>query len=380
MASIIEKAKDVLGMGEKVRYAIVGLGDISQARLMPGVKHTGNSEMVALVSGDPKKTQELCKMYDIKDSYSYEQFDQMIASKTVDAIYLGTPNWRHAEFAVPALKAGIHVLLEKPMEVNEAKCKEILDAQKSSGAKLLIAYRLHFDPATISAIERVRKGDLGQVHMFSSMFGQNVKPENHRVQNGVLAGPIYDIGIYPINAARNLFGAEPIEVSAVGLRHPESEFPKDFDDTVAITLVFPENKVAQCVVSFYCNMVDNYTIAGTKGSIHMSHAFLFSGLEFAPLVEGDKRTNVKFQDTDQFGGELKYFSDCILKNAEVEADGEEGWCDVRILEAVVKALETKSPQKLAPYTRSKWVTMAQEEKLRPVNPPKREVNPTAPAK
>lgn len=82
---------------------------------------------------------------------------------------MATPNFRHAEFAVPALKAGVHVLLEKPMEISSEKCQEIMEAQKSSNAKLMIAYRLHFEPATIAAIERVRNGDLGQVHMFTSV-------------------------------------------------------------------------------------------------------------------------------------------------------------------------------------------------------------------
>ena len=76
---------------------------------------------------------------------------------------MATPNWRHAEFAIPALKAGIHVLLEKPMEISSALCKEIMEAQKTSSAKLMVAYRLHFEPATIAAIEKVRSGDLGQV-------------------------------------------------------------------------------------------------------------------------------------------------------------------------------------------------------------------------
>ena len=110
--------KEALGLGsaKKIRYAIVGLGDISQEDMMPGVEHTGNSEMTALVSSDPAKTARLAEKYGVKATYSYEQFNEAIHSGIFDAIYLATPNWRHAEFIVPALKAGIHVLAEKPLE------------------------------------------------------------------------------------------------------------------------------------------------------------------------------------------------------------------------------------------------------------------------
>ena len=82
------------------------------------------------------------------------------------------------------LFAGYHVLLEKPMEVTEADCEAILAAQKKSGAKLMIAYRLHHEPGTLDVIDRVRKGDFGDPRIFSSVFTQNIKPENHRSKQG----------------------------------------------------------------------------------------------------------------------------------------------------------------------------------------------------
>jgi predicted dehydrogenase len=145
----------------KVRYAIVGLGDIAQEDMMPGVDHTGNSEITALMTSDPVKADELGKKYGVEAVFGYEQFSEALSSKTFDAIYLATPNWRHAEFIVPALEAGIHVLTEKPLEVSTAKCREILDAEAVSRAKLMVAYRLHFEPATIDTIEKIRDGLLG---------------------------------------------------------------------------------------------------------------------------------------------------------------------------------------------------------------------------
>src|SRR6201996_8095224 len=136
--------KEVLGLDseKKIRYAIVGLGDIAQEDMMPGVEHTGNSSITALVTSDPTKASELGEKYNVEATFTYEEFDRALQSRTFDAIYLATPNWRHAEFIVPALNGGIHVLTEKPLEVSTEKCQEILAAEKNSKAKLMVAYRL----------------------------------------------------------------------------------------------------------------------------------------------------------------------------------------------------------------------------------------------
>jgi predicted dehydrogenase len=353
-----------LGAGKKVRYGFVALGDIAQEAMLPGVGHTGNSEITALVTGDPEKARGVGRQYGVEDSYGYDQFEQMLRSGKVDAIYLATPNWRHAEFAVPALRAGIHVLLEKPMEISTAACREIMEAQKASGAKLMVAYRLHFEPATLDLIGKIRDGELGEMTLFNSTFIQMVDPQNHRAKNGVEAGPIFDMGPYPVNAARYVFGAEPTEVvSAIGTRHPQAGLG-DFDDTVAVTLRFPEGRIAQFMLSYYGNTLDSYVVAGTKGSVQMNPGYMYGQPLEQMVTIGQSKTTKSFKNTDHFGGELKYFSDCILNDRQPEPDGEEGYADVRVLEGIVRALESGKPQVLEPFTRSRRIdTDAQKETL-----------------
>jgi predicted dehydrogenase len=353
-----------LGTGKKVRYGFVALGDIAQEAMLPGVGHTGNSEITALVTGDPEKARGVGRQYGVEDSYGYDQFEQMLRSGKVDAIYLATPNWRHAEFAVPALRAGIHVLLEKPMEISTAACREIMEAQKASGAKLMVAYRLHFEPATLDLIGKIRDGELGEVNLFNSTFIQMVDPQNHRAKNGVEAGPIFDMGPYPVNAARYVFGAEPTEVvSAIGTRHPQAGLG-DFDDTVAVTLRFPEGRIAQFMLSYYGNTLDSYVVAGTKGSVQMNPGYMYGQPLEQMVTIGQSKTTKNFKNTDHFGGELKYFSDCILNDRQPEPDGEEGYADVRVLEGIVRALESGKAQVLEPFTRSRRIdTDAQKETL-----------------
>jgi predicted dehydrogenase len=364
--------REALGLSSetKIRYAIVGVGDIAQEDMMPGVDHTGNSKMTALITSDSNKAAELGAKYDVQ-TFNYEQFDAALRSGAFDAIYLATPNWRHAEFIVPALKAGIHVLSEKPLEVSTEKCKEILEAEKSSNAKLMVAYRLHFEPATLDSIDVVRSGELGHVHLFASTFTQSVDPANHRVHSGELAGPVLDMGPYPVNAARYIFGEEPTEVvSAVGTKHPESGFDQDFFDTVAVTLRFPGERLAQFNLSYFGNPANSFMAIGEKGSVELDPCYTFGkGLEQTISI-GEKKSTKSFKNTDHFGGEMKYFSDCILNGADPEPDGAEGFADVRVLEAIVEALKTGGPVKLEPFTRSKRIdTEAQRVMLSAVSTP-----------
>ena len=361
-----------LESGTKVRYGIVALADIAQENLMPGVAHTGNSVITALVTGDPKKAAEVAKQYDVPPDavYGYDDFAALLTSGKVDAVYIATPNWRHAEFAVPALKAGVHVLLEKPMEVSVAKCQQILDAQEASpGVKLMVAYRLHFEPATVALVDLMRSGKLGAIRSFASVFAQNVQPDNHRAQHGVLAGPLFDMGPYPLNAVRNLFEAEPTEAFALAARHPDSQLG-NLDDTVAVTLRFPGDRLAQFTVSYVGNSIDTYTVIGSKGSVEVQPAFMFGKpLSYTTKI-GEAESTETFKSTDHFGGELKYFSDCILNGANPEPDGHEGLLDVRVLEAVVESINTARPVAIPPAERPRRIDVKQVQKLSPVSPPK----------
>lgn len=368
--SAVSTITSALGLGKKkIRYAIVGLGDISQASMMPGVAHTGNSEITALVTDDAEKARKLGKMYGVEATYRYDQFDELLASGLIDAIYLGTPNWRHAEFAIPALKAGIHVLSEKPLEISTEKAEAIRDAERASSAKLMTAYRLHFEPSTLDAIRCIRAGELGDLVAFTSCFMQKLDPANHRAKNGVVGGPLFDMAPYPINATRYLFGAEPIEVvAAAASRHADSGFP-DLDDTYAVTLRFPGDRLAQFTVSYYANNVDSLTISGTKGSIHMDPAYGFGDAMEQRVTIGEKKSHESFKPTDQFGGEMRYFSDCILEDRDPEPDAEEGLADLRVIEGVLEALKTGKAVTLPAFHRSRRISPDQEQTLSPIKVP-----------
>ena len=243
------------------------------------------------------------------------------------------------------------------MAVSVQECERIIAASERSGAKLMVAYRLHFEPGTLKAIERVRAGEIGTIRFFNSSFSQQVSGQNHRAKHGFWAGPVPDMGPYPLNMVRNLFGAEPIEVSATGVCTDPERFidadGKPFDDTVAVTLKFEAERVAAFALSYNGGDVDEYRIVGNKGDLYSNPAYQVGTAIAHELTVAKKKSSESFKKTDHFGGELKYFSECILEDKNPEPDGQEGMLDVRVLAAIEQALKTGTTQNLEPMRRSR---------------------------
>jgi predicted dehydrogenase len=176
------------------------------------------------------------------------------------------------------------------------------------------------------------------------------------------------MGPYPINTARNFFGAEPLEVSAMGVRTDPERF-LGFDDQVAVNLRFPGQRIATMLLSYSGADLDDFRIVGTLGDLYSSPAFAMPGGFKHTITIGEKTHEETFRPTDQFGGELKYFSDCIQTNKHPEAAGEEGLLDIRVIAAVERALETGQPQELEPYVRKLRPTTGQAQELHKAEEP-----------
>ena len=166
-----------------IRYAVVGLGHIAQVAVLPAFAHARrNSRLVAVVSDDRTKRREMTRRYRLEHAFSYEQFEDCLSE--VDAVYIALPNSMHAEYTVRAAKAGVHVLCEKPMAVTVRECQQMIAACRAGGAKLMIAYRLHFETLNISAMEMARHGQLGQLKSFTSSFSMTVRRGDLRTKRG----------------------------------------------------------------------------------------------------------------------------------------------------------------------------------------------------
>ena len=274
-----------------VRYAVLGLGHIAQAAVLPAFKHARrNSVLAALVSGEEKKLKQLGRRYGVKRLCGYDGVDELFGSGEIDAVYIALPNDMHKEYTIRAARAGLHVLCEKPMAVTASDCEEMIAATRDAKVKLMIAYRLHFERANLEAAKLARTGKLGELRFFNSEFSMQVSDDNIRLnppEKG--GGPLYDIGIYCINAARYCLSEDPVEVWATATRSNDQRF-REVDETVAATMRFKDERLATFTCSFGAADRSVFTITGTKGSVTLEPAYEYAvGLSYT-LRTGERET------------------------------------------------------------------------------------------
>ncbi len=366
--------------GRKIQYAVIGLGYISQVAVLPAFAHArSNSTLTALVSGDPRKLKSLSRKYGTKHNYSYEQYADCLASGEVDAVYIALPNHLHRAYAEAAARAGIHILCEKPMALEEVDCQAMIMEAEKANVKLMIAYRLHFERGNLHAIEYVKSGKMGEPRILASVFSQQVKAGNSRLKKNVGGGAVYDMGVYCINAARYLFRDEPEEVFAWNFGRDGGRF-HEVPATTTGLLKFPHDRFASFTCSFGVADRSVFEVVGTKGILKMDPAYEMTEALKSEILMGDKKLRKTFPKRDQFAAEIAYFSECVLKDKEPEPSGWDGLADVRIIQALLKSAETNRPVKLNPAAIVRRPNLKQEIAKPALKRPPRLVNAQPPGR
>ncbi len=327
---------------KRVRFAVVGLGWIAQEDVLPAFTlKNSHFELSALVSGDQKKREELGEKYGVTRTLAYEDYDDLLTGGEIDAVYIALPNRMHAEYAIKAARAGVHVLCEKPMAVTAHDCQRMIDAAEQSGVKLMIAYRLHFEEANMAAVEVVRSGKIGEPRFFSCAFSQMVREDNIRLEKAEGYGPTMDLGVYPINAARYLCRSEMFSVSATSASIPEDPRWQQVPEMTSVTLRFSDDRIAQFLVSFNGASTGTYQVVGTRGTLKLEPGFSYqAAMTMTTKIDGKEETRT-FKKSQQFGAEVEYFARAILENSPIEPDGLEGLADIRVVRAVEQSALAK---------------------------------------
>jgi glucose-fructose oxidoreductase len=250
------------------------------------------------------------------------------------------------------------------MAVTEDECERMMRAARDAGVKLMVAYRLHFERANLEAGEVARSGRIGEPRLFNSTFCTPVVPGNIRVRKDAGGGVLYDIGIYCINAARALFGDEPLEVRAACAGTLD-----EVEESVSATLRFSNERLASFTASFGAAKVSEYRLAGTKGDLAVEPAYDYARpLRHRLTLDGEMRER-RFAKRDQFAPELLYFSDCILQNRAPEPGADEGLADVRIIRALYRSAASGQPVRLAPFAKRERPSLEQEIRRPPIDKP-----------
>ncbi|AZO07840.1 Gfo/Idh/MocA family oxidoreductase [Mesorhizobium sp. M3A.F.Ca.ET.080.04.2.1] len=339
-----------------IRYAVVGAGWIAQEAFMPAIEQTGNSALAAIVSGDQDKARKLADFYGVERVVGYDAFDALIESSAVDAVYIAVPNPLHATYAIRAAKARKHVMVEKPIATSVVDAQAMIRAARENNVLLMTSYRLHHEAGTVAALDAVRSGRIGEPRHISAIFGFQSQSGNHRLDARHWGGPLQDIGIYCINAARHIFASEPVEAIAMTAKSVKDPRFGEIDEAVSATLRFPGDRLAQFYCSFGSSEIDMYRVVGTEGDLMMEPAFRFEKANRFRLNINGKVETFSYPLSDQFAGQIAYFSDCIRDGTEPEADGEEGLADLRVLLAVEKAAQTGRAQKISSPARTRHPT------------------------
>ena len=325
---------------KKTGYAVIGLGRIA-GHFMPGARNTTNSQITALVSGHRDKADRIAAEYGIPSSsiYNYENFDEIAHNPAVDAVYVALPNSMHAEYTIRAAKAGKHVLCEKPMSTNVAQAEAMIAACKAANVKLMIAYRCHYEPTNLRAVKLIRDGALGQVQAIESSFGFNMGPNEWRTNKKLAGGgPLFDVGIYCLNACRYLTGEEPEHIAAFASTIDHDGRFSEVEENVSWTMKFPSGIVASCNTTYGAPMEGYYRVHGAKGWLEVDQAFVYEGLRLRADFSGTQLDEPNpARDPSQFQAEAEHFSHCVQNNLEPQSPGEEGLRDMRYITEIYRS-------------------------------------------
>jgi len=331
--------------GQRVRYAVVGLGTFAVGQMLPGMTVSARSRATAFVSGNPQKARDLGARYGVQRFYDYGNFDRIAHDDEIDCVYIALPVGLHAEYAIRALKAGKHVLCEKPMASTSAECEAMIAAAKAAGKQLGIAYRVHFEPNNLEAVRLLRAGEIGTIRHFSGDSGFDANPayppHKWRLTKSLGGGgSMFDIGIYALNAALMCLDEAPVSVSAVYSTPAGDPRFAEVEGGVDWRLRFASGISAQGSSSYSYAYVTRQRIFGSEGAISMDPASDYHAVSMSlqhgtqppqPIRGGDPLT--------QFAAQIDGFSQAVLSGQPHRTPDEMGLRDIRLIEAIYRSAD-----------------------------------------
>jgi predicted dehydrogenase len=334
------------GAVEPVRFAVVGLGWFTRGRALPALVESDRCEPTVLVSGSPEKAERLAAETDgAERGVTYDEFHDGAARDAYDAVYVVTPNALHLPYVETAAAFDKDVLCEKPIERDSDRAARLRDVAGDAGIDLMVAYRMHTEPAVRRARDLVAAGRVGEPVSVTGDMSQrlldrvNPDPDQWRLDADLAGGgALFDIGIYPLNTARFLLDADPVAVT--GRTTSTHDAFDEVDETVSFSVEFPGDVYANCVASHNARQSSGITVTGTEGQVRVEPAFFQDRDRQLHVSRGDGRASVTIARVDQMREEFDYFADRLRSGAPVGPDGDHGLVDMHAMEAVYEAAET----------------------------------------
>ena len=201
---------------EPVRWGMLSVANIGVKHVVPAILASRNGLLMAVASRNLQRAREL--FAHIPQVRVYGAYESLLEDPEIEAVYIPLPNSLHAEWSIKALEAGKHVLCEKPLAVTAHQARTIVETARANDRLLMEAFMYRFHPQTIWALEQVHAGRIGTVKLVRASFAFNVmlppRPNNIRLQATLAGGSLMDVGCYPINFCRAVFGHPPTAAAA----------------------------------------------------------------------------------------------------------------------------------------------------------------------
>jgi predicted dehydrogenase len=322
-----------------LRVAIMGLGSYG-TRVAEAMQSCKRAKLTGVISGTPSKIKDWQTKYNIpeKNCYNYQNFDQVKNNPDIDAVYVITPNAQHHDQVIRVAKAGKHVICEKPMSINAKQGQEMVDACKKANVKLLVGYRMHFEPKTLEVVRMRKDGELGKIKFFQGQTGFTIgDPTQWRLNKQLSGGgSMMDIGIYSVNGARYMVGEEPIWVTAEETKTNPEKFKEGVDETIQFELGFPSGAVASCLSTYNMSYLDRFFLTAEKG-----FAELWPATGYGPIKGRTNKGELTQPHVTHQTVQMDEMAAILLdgKQPVVPVDGEEGVRDLKVIDAIYEAIK-----------------------------------------
>ncbi len=325
----------------KIGFAVIGLGRIAQAFMeQVTVAGSATAQVTAFVTGHPDKASAWKQKYNLPDIkvYSYDQMGDMHGNPTIDAVYVATPNGLHMEHTLAAARAGKHVFCEKPMAISSTQCRTMIDACAKANVKLMIGYRMHYDRLHLLARDIVSSGKLGKITTVEGSFGFNIARNEWRCTKKLGGGgPLFDVGIYPLNAISFILGEHPAAYTAsLATTDTDGRF-NEVEESMVWTESMPSGGLVSCSTSYGASLPGLLRIHGETGYLDFNNPFGNGDIHLTGNSGRLKIDDATPKVQDQLRVEAEHLADCIRTNKDPNTPGEEGLRDHLAFEAIYKA-------------------------------------------
>jgi predicted dehydrogenase len=301
---------DTIVTAERVRWGILGAANIAVKYVAPAIVTSSNGELVAVASRNPARGRDAYAF--VPGVRVYSDYESLINDPEIDAIYNPLPNSLHAEWSIRALQAGKHVLCEKPLAVTVEEGEQMVEAARASGKLLMEAFMYRFHPQTVWTLKQIAEGRIGKVRLIYSSFSFNImnppRPKDIRLQAALAGGSLMDVGCYPINFCRAVYGHSPVAASA------RVYTPAGYEVELSANAVldYGDGRFALIDSSFDLPARQVAQVIGEAGKITIPVPFTPGMHEATVILSVEGQTiHQHFAPVDQYRLEVEHFASCI---------------------------------------------------------------------